>query len=745
MVSTGKKIPLIPQILSYLTQHSDGANINEIAKGIGQGRDIVAKYLLVLNLMGRLELWTEGNTKVYRLAHRIPFHTFHVFPHEGAIGLTRAWVIKEIIGPVCELLGCPEDLLVGHSLLESIHPLFLDKRLTDIIHAILDGKEYRAGDFEGRIRECLFHIRITQCIFDDGSTGVALIFQDLTQDQAVRLEEHQLAERFRMVMRESEEFIADLDRDDRVIRVNLALARYWGMPPSSFVGTTGLPSVFSEDLTAIKNSAGMVSSLPDSAVPIPVEVRVIMSDGTIHWQEWRAYTEYTNGVMQSIHCIGSDITDLKFRELLLHQYKSGFASILQEKTEELREGTRMLRKEIEGRSNLEQNLKRSEDRYRRLTETISDIIWQTDENYLITDISNRVLDILGYEPEELIGRPFFDLIQNRENDAGSGDLAASLRIGKPIDRVRETLGRKDGRSIVVEFSGIPIRGPDGQKGGYYGIARDITPGIREEKENSNLRSIIEFTSDIVAISGPDGSLRYLNPAAKTFFGVSADMEIRQMNFFTFIPPEDHDEYHERRKAASDTGIWRGETVMLDGEGNRIPMSQIIHYHQRRGREPFFSTIARDISARIEYENELAQAYAYARTLIEMSQDILYTISPDGRIRDVNAATELATGFKRKQLIRGDFTRHFSESDTIQTLFSIVLSEGSVKDFPVKMQHRTGRLTPVLLNASAYRDDSGTVLGVFITIRESGQPSAGYDLQRSRDDPGKPPPGRRKAA
>jgi PAS domain S-box-containing protein len=184
--------------------------------------------------------------------------------------------------------------------------------------------------------------------------------------------------------------------------------------------------------------------------------------------------------------------------------------------------------------------------------------------------------------------------------------------------------------------------------------------------------------------------------------------------------------------------------MLNAGKKSVPMSQIIHYHQILAKEPYFSTIARDISERLVYEEELAQAYAYTRTLIEMSLDPLFTISSDGRIQDVNHATELATGFRRNHLIRTFFKKYFHEPDIAQAGFEMAISGELIKEYPADILHRSGQITPVWLNASAYRDDSGAIQGVFITARETGELYPGRVLLDIEDIQGKPPPRRRRA-
>ena len=108
---------------------------------------------------------------------------------------------------------------------------------------------------------------------------------------------------------------------------------------------------------------------------------------------------------------------------------------------------------------------------------------------------------------------------------------------------------------------------------------------------------------------------------------------------------------------------------------------------------------------------------YARSLIEASLDPLVTISPEGKITDVNEATVKVTGVPRDKLIGTDFSGYFTDPDKAHEGYQRVFAQGSVTDYPLTLRHRDGTLTDVLYNASVYRDADGNVLGVFAAARD----------------------------
>lgn len=106
-----------------------------------------------------------------------------------------------------------------------------------------------------------------------------------------------------------------------------------------------------------------------------------------------------------------------------------------------------------------------------------------------------------------------------------------------------------------------------------------------------------------------------------------------------------------------------------------------------------------------------------RSLAEASLDPLVTIGPDGKITDVNAATEAVTGYDRGELIGTDFSEYFTEANKARSGYERVFRDGLVRDYALEIRHRRGHITPVLYNASVYRNDAGRVIGVFAAARD----------------------------
>jgi len=134
-------------------------------------------------------------------------------------------------------------------------------------------------------------------------------------------------------------------------------------------------------------------------------------------------------------------------------------------------------------------------------------------------------------------------------------------------------------------------------------------------------------------------------------------------------------------------------------------------------EDLYMHFAIDITRRKKAEEALRAVNAYNRSLIEASIDPLVTISLDGKITDVNTATERVTGYTRDVLIGTDFSSYFSDPEAARVGYRRVFTEGHVRDYPLEIRHCDGHVTPVFYNATLYHNEKGEVSGIFAAARD----------------------------
>jgi PAS domain S-box-containing protein len=126
-----------------------------------------------------------------------------------------------------------------------------------------------------------------------------------------------------------------------------------------------------------------------------------------------------------------------------------------------------------------------------------------------------------------------------------------------------------------------------------------------------------------------------------------------------------------------------------------------------------------------------QESQYSRSLIEASRDPLFTISPEGKITDINNASINITEVTREKLIGTDFFDYFTEPDKARDIYRQVFAKGFVADFPLTI--RDGKLTEVLFNGSVYKDDRGHVLGAVVVARDIAEQKWAIELRMANKE------------
>jgi len=149
------------------------------------------------------------------------------------------------------------------------------------------------------------------------------------------------------------------------------------------------------------------------------------------------------------------------------------------------------------RERLMKSLEESKERYRNLIETTSDWIWECDGDGKYIYSSPRLMDLLGYRPEEIINKTLMDIVSPQQAKTFNTTYEKLLRAQEPFNGLENIFLRKSGQIVVLENNAVPIFDDQGTFLGYRGIARDITErkvAMEElEKSRDDLHASLEET------------------------------------------------------------------------------------------------------------------------------------------------------------------------------------------------------------------------------------------------------------
>lgn len=126
------------------------------------------------------------------------------------------------------------------------------------------------------------------------------------------------------------------------------------------------------------------------------------------------------------------------------------------------------------------------ERFRELIENTSDWIWEVAADLRYVYTSPKVEELLGYVPEEVLGKTPFDFMPPEEVRRLQPIMQELQREPRPFRTLENINLHKDGSPRVLETSGVPVHDRAGRWIGFRGIDRDITGRKQAERERERL-------------------------------------------------------------------------------------------------------------------------------------------------------------------------------------------------------------------------------------------------------------------
>jgi PAS domain S-box-containing protein len=274
----------------------------------------------------------------------------------------------------------------------------------------------------------------------------------------------------------------------------------------------------------------------------------------------------------------------------------------------------------------EQQLATSEARFRALVETSSDWIWEVDAQGRYTYVSPASMRLLGYAPEEMLGRTPFDFMPPDEAARIRRQFQQYLSEKQPLVQLENTCLHRDGHPVIIETSGVAYYSSTDEFVGYRGIDRDITE--RKQAELALLRSEQRYHDAVdglrdafIVIESTEGRVLQWNPAAEKIFGYSRD-EMLGRNLHETLTPARFREAHRQAfpafgQAGQGAAINRTlELTAVHKDGHEFPIELSLSSIQEDGHWQAVG-IVRDISERKKDQERLANQARLAQALLEL--------------------------------------------------------------------------------------------------------------------------------
>ena len=589
-----------------------------------------------------------------------------------------------------------------------------------------------------------------------GLAGAIRRFQRQDQDRA----------HIEALLRESEakyRTVADFTYDweywidhGRLLYVSPACERITGYRPDQFIADPDLLQriVHPEDRPAVAEHFGLY---PQGAVGVSAsfDFRIITRPGETRWINHRCLPVFDQGNYRGRRVSNRDITQRKQTEADLRRTTRLLESVRVAQNLYLSESEMEPQRVFKELLNTLVSVTDSEygflnevladetgERY-ALSLALSDIAWDEISRRLYNELVDRNREFRNLN--NLLGAPILTGKRVIANDAPHDPRSGGLPPGHPL--LRNYLG------MPFCFGGqvIGVAGVANRPGGYDDDLADwLEPflaacaGIlhamrldrqRQQTEQAlqaqasaeSMTAILNALPESAFLMAGDGTLLAVNEtmAQRLGYPVSAMLGV---NAYTLIPPD----LARLRRQQIDTVFQTAQPIRFeDQRDDRIIDHSIYPVLDQCGRVSRVAVFGADITERRQVDEALWLANLHNRNLLEASLDPLAVIDSDGRISDVNAATEQATGYPRETLLGTDFSAYFTDPARAQAGYQQAFAQGEVRDYELAICHRNGRVMPVLYNAAVCQDESGAIIGVFAAARDMTERQRMTDLMQAR--------------
>ena len=268
-------------------------------------------------------------------------------------------------------------------------------------------------------------------------------------------------------------------------------------------------------------------------------------------------------------------------------------------------GVTIILDDITERVQAENALEQSEAMFRRMVETISDVIWSVDENSKIQYISPQIESLLGYRPEEMVGKLFSDFMPEGAGCRFAWGVLSEVSKENGFSLIQFPLLTKSGRKIYCDFTGTPVVLEEDSEIflGYNGALRDVSDQRQAEQSAKRWKSFLDAVIDnipgLITVSDLNThQFYYVNKAAETFLQMGRQ-EFMQTTLPKFLSECGADELLDTVKTAASFRQTMNvkETVITVGEEQKHLSMQMIPMTLSVDRE-YLILIAEDITEEV---------------------------------------------------------------------------------------------------------------------------------------------------
>jgi PAS domain S-box-containing protein len=386
--------------------------------------------------------------------------------------------------------------------------------------------------------------------------------------------------------------------------------------------------------------------------------------------------------------------------------------------------------DISQQKQAEEALRKSEEKYRFLTEKMVDMIWTLDINMQTTYVSPSILKVLGFTPEERMKQTLSEIMPQKSLQCVAEIIKLEMELDQKegVDPNRSiTLEleyyHKDGSTIWCEnLMGI-IRDQQGNPIGVHGVSREMTKRIKAEEalreSEEKHRILLEESPDPIFSFTPEGQYKYVNRAFAEGVGKSAQ-DIIGKKIWDVFPQEEAD----KRFAALSEVFQTGKEKVFEArvprtEGDRYYVTTITPVKKSGGAVLSAICSSKDITKRKQVEEEILKEKLFSDAVLDSLPDVFYVLDEKAYYVRWNKNEEKVTGYTAEELSKLNALAVIAEKD--RELVAGKIQEAFINGYAsveANLLSKNGEIIPYYLTGyRAIIEKNIYLLGMGINITE----------------------------
>lgn len=502
----------LSQIKDILKNNPRGMTVTDISKEVKMNRHSVSKYLEMLVVSGHIDMRSLGPSKVYYLSQRLPVSAMLSLSSDLILILDSEMCIMNVNEAFLKFTGSKREDIINLNFNHFSFPLEFEPSIQPNIKDALFGSEstieanYTKDDIN-----YYFNVKFIPAVFDEGSKGATVIFEDITDKKRILQEIQENEQKFRGVIEQSSDGILLTDETGAIIEFNKAEESITGIKREDILGKKiwDAPFVIAAEEQEPERSRETVKGyvqllLKTGKGPLVNNIRernILRPDGMIRSIQVSVFPiRFEKGY--KFCTINRDITEIKIAELALMESEERFRTL----TQSTAAGILIFQDErlVYANPAAESIIGFPSNELQRLA--LMELLHPDFKGYFNTLSIDKVLgNLKAYRPDRKFQLRFFNSL--REERWADFTIDKTLLKGSP--------------AIIVTFYDITER-----KMAEEALA----------KSEAKYRELVENANSIILRMDMNGNIKFLNEFALRFFGYKAE-ELLGKNVMGTIVPE----------------------------------------------------------------------------------------------------------------------------------------------------------------------------------------------------------------